>query len=360
MDRPLRGGARIAMNHQQICTWLGIKDATWPPDHYRLLGLQAGEPDIQRIEEQVHSRLEGVRRYQLTHPELVTEAMNRLAQAFVCLTDPAAKQAYDVELRGESAAPAVAVEEAPADLSWLHNASEELIPLDDETEPSAEESAKEPSQAHHNTKLVDLPLDATPPEIVIPEGLPPNVAAAVASERLDPAAAEASATRARRGIGTKRTLYFRIARTRKLLAAWDQAGRFLAHPQRRITKPAEATDLIRALGRVQSLLRGFPPVMGQAGQPGYHVVALAAQTAPVPLFQTLLPSQRDALAQHWEAGKKLLTAHCQFLRQEARARRRRSKIGRGIRAATSFAADNPEYVLFALALLAVTIAIARL
>ena len=360
MDGPLPGGVQNAMNHQQICTWLGIPDATWPPDHYRLLGLEAGEPNIQRIEEQVHSRLEGVRRYQLTNPELVTEAMNRLAQAFVCLTDPAAKQAYDVELRGELGAPAVAVEEAPAGLSWLHNASEDLVPLEDEPVPAVVEPVQEFGEAYHNTKLAELPLDATPPDIVIPEGLPPNVAAAVATEKLDPAAAEASAAQARRGIGTKRTLYFRIARTRKLLAAWDQAGKFLAHPQRRITKPAEATDLIRALGRIQTLLRGFPPVMGQAGQPGYHVVALASQTAPVPLFQTLLPSQRDALAQHWEAGKKLLTAHCQFLRQEARARRNRSKFGRGLRAATSFVVDNPEYVLFALALLAITIAIARL
>src|SRR5216683_7697590 len=102
------------MNHQQICTWLGIADASWPPDHYRLLGLEAGEPNIERIEEQVHRRLEAVRRYQLTNPELVTEAMNRLAQAFVCLTDPAAKRAYDLELLGvreqEPASPPVAVQ----------------------------------------------------------------------------------------------------------------------------------------------------------------------------------------------------------------------------------------------------------
>ena len=42
--------------------------------------------------------MEKVRRYQLNHPELATEVMNRLAQALVCLTDPAAKQAYDAAL----------------------------------------------------------------------------------------------------------------------------------------------------------------------------------------------------------------------------------------------------------------------
>jgi hypothetical protein len=348
------------MNHQQICAWLGITDADWPPDHYRLLGLEIGEPNIQRIEEQVHGRLEAVRRYQLTNPELVTEAMNRLAQAFVCLTDPAAKQAYDLDLRGESTPSAVAVEEAPDGLAWLHNATGELVPLEEEAEPVQEAQPKEVGQALNPTKLAELPADATPPDIVIPEGLPPNVAAASAAEKIDPAAASASEARARRGIGTKRTLYFRIARTRKLLAAWEQAGRFLAHPQRRITKPAEATELIRLLARIRSLLSGFPPLMGQAGQPGYHVIALASQGAPVPVLQTLLPSQREALAQHWEAGKKFLTAHCQFLRQEARARRKRGRLGRALRAAASYVAENPEYVLFALALLAVTIAIARL
>ena len=35
--------------------------------------------------------MERLRRYQLAHPDAVTDAMNRLAQALVCLTDPAAK-----------------------------------------------------------------------------------------------------------------------------------------------------------------------------------------------------------------------------------------------------------------------------
>ena len=367
------------MNRELICTWLEIPDAPWPPDHYCLLGLEPGETSIERIEEQVHRRLESVRRYQLTHAEVVTEAMNRLAQAFVCLTDPAAKRAYDIELLGEAApepqSPAVAVQEAPP-LAWLREAPEELAPIESEgaeilpesqveapaSSPLSAESvdaAPEEGQGRVPTTLAGPPLDATPPDIVIPEGLPGS-AVLPAAEKLDPAAAEASAARARRGIGTKRSLYFRIARTRKLLAAWERAGKYLAQPQRRIARPAEAMELIRLLARIQSLLGGFPPVLGQAGQPGYLVVALAMQQAPVPMFQTLLPSQRDSLAQHWEAGRKFLAAHCQFLRREARARRKRSRIGRAARAVASFVAEYPEYVLFALALLAVTFAITRL
>ena len=28
------------MDHDLICSWLGLPPRTWPPDHYRLLGLE--------------------------------------------------------------------------------------------------------------------------------------------------------------------------------------------------------------------------------------------------------------------------------------------------------------------------------
>ena len=97
------------MSHELICSWLGLPPDCWPPDHYRLLGLPPGENDLALIEQRVHQRLDAVRRYQARHPEQATEAMNRLAQAFVCLTEPAAKKTYDQELLGVAAAPPVPV-----------------------------------------------------------------------------------------------------------------------------------------------------------------------------------------------------------------------------------------------------------
>src|SRR5437879_3639394 len=84
------------MSQELISTWLGLEPGEWPPNHYRLLGLPAGESDADLIEERVHQRLDTVRRYQMMHPDQATEAMNLLAQAFVCLTDPAAKRVYDL------------------------------------------------------------------------------------------------------------------------------------------------------------------------------------------------------------------------------------------------------------------------
>ena len=90
--------------HEQICQILGLSAETWPPDHYTLLALSPGENDHTRIEHQVHERMERVRRYQLTHPEATTEAMNRLAQALVCLSLPAIGFAQSAStLRGVTA-----------------------------------------------------------------------------------------------------------------------------------------------------------------------------------------------------------------------------------------------------------------
>ena len=102
------------MDHDMICSWLGLPTGTWPPDHYRLLGLQPGDDNAELIEQRVHERLDTVRRYQMMHPEQATEAMNRLAQAFVCLTDASAKKMYDVQLGIVAPAVQVTTEKPPS------------------------------------------------------------------------------------------------------------------------------------------------------------------------------------------------------------------------------------------------------
>lgn len=114
------------MIQEQICQILGLAAEEWPPDHYTLLGLKRGESDKQVIEERVHERMLRVRPFQLTYPDQVTEAMNRLAQAFSCLTDSCARKVYDESLRhvhGRPPAPPPANENGSIDpnspLAWL-------------------------------------------------------------------------------------------------------------------------------------------------------------------------------------------------------------------------------------------------
>src|SRR5437870_4426300 len=77
------------MNTKVLCTWLGLPD--WPPDHYALLGLKPGDNDAARLEQTVHERMARLRCYQISYPEEATEGMNRLAQAFICVSEALAK-----------------------------------------------------------------------------------------------------------------------------------------------------------------------------------------------------------------------------------------------------------------------------
>jgi len=97
---------KAVANHELICSWLGLSPEEWPPNHYALLGLPVGEPDLERIQQRIHERMSKVRPYQVKHPEQVTEAMNRIAQAYTVLTDMSAKRVYDAELQGHAPLPA--------------------------------------------------------------------------------------------------------------------------------------------------------------------------------------------------------------------------------------------------------------
>ena len=331
------------MSHQLICTWLGLPADSWPPDHYRLLGLQPGEADVATIEQHVQERLDAVRRYQLTHPEQATEAMNRLAQAFVCLTDPESKRAYDAALLSQA--------------SVRSNRSNGRL-----TAPPVLPAASAATQL--DLSITPGPAQSELDTQIQPAALPtqsePALSAAGPPEKPDPVVEAARLSRpARRGLGTKRALYHRIARTRQLLRSWEAVGKYLSDPARKINRPAEAIELIDELTAIRVQLANFPPLLGAAGQPGYLVVSLARQHIIVPTFQTLLPSQREALARDWKAGWKLLLAHRDFLRQEVRALRRRGFLGRALRAIRTVLTDQPGMVLLLLALLALNVALWR-
>jgi hypothetical protein len=109
------------MSHELICSCLQLSPDHWPPNHYTLLGLEPGEVELSRIEHCAQERMERLRRYQLTHAEQVTEGMNRLAQALVCLTDPVARKAYDAKLFPRPAKRTT----VPADFRWSIPTEEE-------------------------------------------------------------------------------------------------------------------------------------------------------------------------------------------------------------------------------------------
>jgi hypothetical protein len=367
------------MHHELICTWLDLDPGEWPPDHYRLLGLRPGEDNLELIEQHVHQRLDTVRRYQMMHPEPATEAMNRLAQAFVCLTDPGSKKLYDAELLGTGApvaAPAPSPAEVPVEnrdpLSWLYSptglaaalaaqtaSAVQAVPAAPGVPPPLPALAPRPSAVPPPLPpILPTPAQAGAPPVADAPGSPSAGAAgspAPPAEPVDPAVEAARSRSARRGLAGKRALYQRVAATRHLLAAWNEVGKYLASPRRRLGRASEVKNLLAQLDEVRTLLHSFPPLLGEAGQPGYLILTLS-EMADVSMLQG---QQREALSRDWKAAFKLLTAHRDFLRQEIRARRRRTLGQRLARRLRFILADEAGTVLLLLALLALNIAIWR-
>jgi hypothetical protein len=362
------------MDNDLICSWLRLSPGTWPPDHYRLLGLQLGEDNAELIEQHVHERLDTVRRYQMMHPEQATEAMNRLAQALVCLTEPSSKKSYDAQLGIVAPAPPAPmppVADSPASplipqpnkLDWLPSSPADVpvaLPPSPAAVPNSVAASPppvtQPPPLPPTVEAGETPVSPAPLPMAIP--VPPPLPMGLPLEPADLVQEAAQSGPARRGIATKRGIYQRIARTRRLLRLWNDLGKYLSPPKRRLSRSADGPELVRILSEIANLLKGFPPLLGEAGQPGYLVLALT-QVDTVKVFQSFSPLQREALSRDWGAGVKLLTAHRDFLRQELRALRRRPLRQRFLRASWALIVDQPGTVLLLLALLAINVALWR-
>jgi hypothetical protein len=355
------------MDRTLICRWLGLAVDHWPPDHYELLDLEPGEADIARIEQRVHERMQRVRCYQLSQPEEATEGMNRLAQALVCLADAAAKKAYDASL---PACLPLGGEPAPqARASELQTTAPPVAP--------ALPERKGAGQAPPAAMGTALDWDTAPAPALVPSARPSSGGAAIGngtgaeplvdskksgptpilfSAPVDPVFETArSSPAARRGLGTRRALYNRLALTRRLQRAWEQVGAYLGQARSRVTRPEDEASLVEKLATIRELIEDFPAFLGRPGQPGQHVVCIARQNQIAATFKGLDFHQRTALAQDWMAGRTLLEQHRRFVRLELQVHRRRSWLSRKIRAARAALNDHPGYVILGVGCVALAI-----
>lgn len=121
--------------------WLGIAPTQQPPHHYRLLGIELFEEDLEVIAAAADRQMAHVRTFQTgPHAACSQRILNELAAARLCLLDPHRKREYDAELRGRLAAqthrsdawgqersggpPPAEPAHKGADLSWIR-----LVPL---------------------------------------------------------------------------------------------------------------------------------------------------------------------------------------------------------------------------------------
>jgi hypothetical protein len=321
-------------------SWLDLPPGPWPPDHYALLGLPPGRSDPAAVEPRVLERMELLRRRQLQHPDLVTEGMNRLAQALIVLTDQSEKAAYDAGHGFSPAPPADAVRPPDA------GPPDPAVVAEPETIPFADEPELPP-------RLV--PLGLLPEEHAVP------VPTADAFEIPDPVTAVVPVAEpaAPPGPAARRWIYARLALLRKATRAWDRLGPVLGDPQDRVDRPGRVLILLDAVRAVRPLLPDLRGVVGGVGEPGGVVAAVVRQPLLLDTFRRLLPGQRQAVAIDWRRGQAELQR--EYARFRALARRGRDERAgtRGRTALWRWLNDTPEAVLVLLAAAAFGIALLR-
>jgi len=317
------------MSRDLLTNWFGLTTDDWPPDHYRLLGLAPGESDLALIEKRVHERLDEVRRYQVAYPEPATEAMNRLAQAFVCLSDPQKKKAYDEALLPAS----VSVQPTPTQRSAVA-----ALPPSPSPATSAEPVHQEPFQFLYDPAALGpggIPLppirhpaarreqtagtlvlseaeeveEVLPPPPLPPQPPPPPRVPIEELQRL-----AQSSPQVCKGINTLHAVQQRLTLTQQLLRAWEELAVYLQDPERPL-KRNEAVEMYRKLERIEEDLVDFP-LLGESGQPGYLILSLTRLNKSKNIVNLDL-IQRDSLARDWLAVQAFLEAHLEFLHRRA-------------------------------------------
>ncbi|MCE9562419.1 MAG: hypothetical protein K8U57_10240 [Planctomycetes bacterium] len=317
------------MDYALLRSWLGLPPGPWPPNHYALLSLEVGHCDPAEVETFVLARMDRLRMHQLLHPELVTEGMNRLAQALICLTDPVARAAHDAELQTE------------------------------EPEPPADDVLVVPFAPGLAPPEAGPPPDLNPdtygmlPNTVTPQARPsPIEERAIVAE---PIALPAVDWQPR----TRRELFGRLAAMRRMLAAWRKLKPVLVDPDEPLARPAAVLTLLEAVGELQLLVDQLESVIANTGGSGTLALMMVRQRFVLPTFRTLLPEQRSALSLDWRRAELAFIREHDRLRELVRTgrllQRRGQRTGKFIR----WVARTPEVLWLVLAIATVVLAVLR-
>jgi hypothetical protein len=137
--------------------WLKIPEGQLPPDHYALLGLPRFEGDAGKVQQATMARMKIIRPRCLKYHELGTQLLNQVAAANVCLTDAAAKAAYDKTLKtgGVTAAVQLAAKSGAQERARLH----QLL-----GEARKERQAARPGEAAKGKAAARTPAAPKPPD----------------------------------------------------------------------------------------------------------------------------------------------------------------------------------------------------
>ena len=346
------------MDHTLLRSWLGLPPGSWPPDHYTLLGLTPGRVDLATIEATVLARMELLRPHQLLHPDLVTEAMNRLAQALICLTDPVARAAHDAELGIGPGGPVyVGAENQHFDFQLLLQESNQQLATakPQVAAPYIHAEIVSQNQLPKNSVASGFPQRLGPAfELVEPT----DATVISTAEKVIEAKLLALSPHAEGAIN-RRSIYRRLVVMRRLLSVWRKLQPVLADPSDQFDRPTQVLLLLDAVAAVQELLRAHPDLIGNSRQPGSLVTLLLRQQHFLSTLRMLLPDQRRALAIDWRSAEQYLARESRRLRKLVRMLRPRRRYVSCRREALSWFIPSPALLVFVVAMFVIAVALWR-
>lgn len=328
------------MNTALLLPWLKLPPGPWPPEERALLGLPAGPIDSAQAEMNALARMEMLRPHQLKHPEVVTEGMNRLAQALIALTSTAESNAPTVALRKPARRPAPKPVDAPQhliDLSPIGAAAPVSPPppaiLEAEVIVEAEIVRPPPPQVAPAQLPLPEPILAIPPGLVEVPEIPQS--------------------------DDRRRSYRQLAYLRRLHAAWLSLQHVLAVPSEPLLSAEMVYRALIGFRDLRELLRRGRPRYKVLERIGRSVLALAGQPQAISVLRELLPDQRQAVAMDWAYAKASLEAQMVAVRQSLKRPRTRHALADAGRAFANGLQQNPEWILGVLTTLLILSGIAR-
>ena len=318
------------MNQDILCNWLDLPKVTWPPDPWTLLGLPSGEQNLSAIEDRVQDRMTKLRHYQLSYPEEATEGMNRLAEAFITLTQACSKKAPVVTASLPAPQPVVVSKDETSviertKLDW-HN----------EPPPVRQEVASLPELIVEEAVIDDVPIS-----------LPFVAPAKMQRRQIDPALAcqlAQESDEATSNVGTIEAVIERVEVTRRLLQAWEKVGKTIKAKTKR-SSPKESDSFAKRLHTIAEIMQTYPAFLGHPGKPGYRVVVQARLKMPLSIVRAMSPDQREELLFDWQDGYQVLLMHRKYLRKLFKSMRHRTTVGLFFHAVRAFLNDHQRLTL---------------
>ena len=339
------------MNYALLREWLSLPSGPWPPTDRDLLGvLKEGVVDATTLELNALKRMDVLRPHQLRHPELVTEGMNRLAQALIAMTAgdvapiaeaPAkkpkktVKERTPVEIRKPKSevnfelegTAGIAVGPTPATILDAEVIGVESVP-----------TARDYIPESYAVQADEPPIPPLDEPISIPEP-PPGTVLAPTPRRLG---------------------YRELVRMRLFREAWDRFRSILGDPSEMLLSPVKITNYLDAIAMLRTALQRIAdPKNSFPDTAGHFVISVTCHPVPLALLRDLVSSQRRILARDWAVASAELDAKTARLRSVMSNSRRKRLIARPVKRIGKILRRNPEWILAAILMAALVIGFIR-